>query len=292
MISTAQLQAQDMEPRRWSHLPTDLNIVGFGLVVTEGEIFFDPVMKIEDGKFELYSLGSSYIRSTDWFGKSSRIDIRVPYSYGRWEGLVDGEYQSTRRHGLRDPRIRLSVSLYGAPPLKGKAFMDYRMSTPVSTTVGAALSITFPLGEYFPDRLINLGGNRYVIRPQLGVLHQRGPWQFEVTGSVAFFTENDEYLVDYSLEQNPLLFVQGHVIRALRKGMWTSFSAGYTWAGENQLDGKDLGNNDRTKYFALSFGMPVGPHQNMKLTYVNADTNVVIGSTSNNLALSWSLNWQ
>jgi hypothetical protein len=53
----------------------------------------------------------------------------------------------------------------------------------------------------------------------------------------------------------------------------------------------DLENDDRTKYFALSFGMPISRQQSMKLTYVNADTNVVIGSSSDSLILSWSMNW-
>jgi hypothetical protein len=287
----AETRAQDMEPRRWSHLPTGLNIAGAGLVATEGDIFFDPVMKIEDGTFELYTLATSYIRTFEWLGKSSRVDFNVPYAYGRWEGLVDGVYRSTRRHGFNDPRIRLSMNLYGAPPLTGKALMDYRMKHPVSTTIGAAVSVTLPLGEYYADRLINLGRNRYVIRPQIGALHQRGPWQFELTTSVSLYSDNDEYLFDTVLEQDPLWFLQGHVIRSFSRGMWASLSGGFTWGGESQVDGVDLENDDRTKYFALSFGMPISRQQSMKLTYVNADTNVVIGSSSDSLILSWSMNW-
>ena len=69
-----------------------------------------------------------------------------------------------------------------------------------------------PLGQYNSDWLINLGSNRYVIRPQLGVLHQRRSWQFEVTGSLFLFQDNDEFWLGTRLEQDPLWFVQGHVI--------------------------------------------------------------------------------
>lgn len=34
-----QVNAQDLEPRRWSHLPTDQNIVGLGYGYTEANIF-------------------------------------------------------------------------------------------------------------------------------------------------------------------------------------------------------------------------------------------------------------
>jgi hypothetical protein len=41
-------QAQDLEPRRWSHLPTGLNVIGIGTGWTDGDILFDPVLLIED----------------------------------------------------------------------------------------------------------------------------------------------------------------------------------------------------------------------------------------------------
>jgi hypothetical protein len=249
------------------------------------------VLRLEDTKFELYTLGSTYMRTYDWFGKSGRIDFRLPYSYGRWEGVLDGDYVSTRRHGYSDPSIRVSMNLYGAPPLKGVKYVQYRASHPISTTVGAAISLTLPFGEYYSDRLINLGNNRYVLRSQLGVLHQRGPWQFELTGTASFYQDNDEFYGNTQLEQDPLWFVQGHAIRSLKRGMWASLSAGYSYAGETQINGVPKHNNDHTRYLSLSFGMPINNQQSVKLTCINADTNVIIGSSSDTLLLGWSFNW-
>ena len=283
--------AQDLEPRRWSHLPTGMNIIGMATSWTDGDIFTDPVARIEDATFKYYSVGSSYMRTYDWFGRSGRIDFRLPYAYGRWEGLLDGAYASTRRHGFSDPSIRVSMNLYGAPPLKGMKFVRYRASHPVTTTVGAALSLTLPFGEYYPERLINLGNNRYVLRSQLGVLHQRGPWQFEVTTTLSFYEDNDEFFGGTRLEQDPLWFLQGHVIRSFKRGMWASFSTGYSYAGETQINGVPKNNDDRTRYVSLSFGMPITTQQSMKITWINADTNVLIGSSSDSLVLGWSMNW-
>lgn len=290
-LFAADASAQDLEPRRWSHLPTGMNIIGMATAWTDGDIFSDPVARIQDATFELYTLGSSYLRVYDWFGKSSRIDFRLPYTYGRWEGLLDGEYASTRRHGFADPSVRVSVNLYGAPPLRGVKYVQYRASHPVTTTVGAALSLTLPFGEYYSGRLINLGNNRYVLRSQLGVLHQRGPWQFEVTGTASFYQDNDEFFGNTQLEQDPLWFVQGHVIRTLKKGMWASISGGFSFAGESQINGVPRNNDDRTRYLSLSFGMPITTQQSVKITWISADTNVIIGSSSDTLVLGWSLNW-
>jgi hypothetical protein len=183
------------------------------------------------------------------------------------------------------------MNLYGAPPLSAPEFMQYRAQHPVTTTVGAALSVTLPLGEYYPERLINLGNNRYVIRPQLGVLHQRGPWQFEVTTSLSFYEDNDEFFGATQLEQDPLWFFQGHIIRSFARGMWGSASTGFSYGGESQIDGLPNDNDERTRYFALSFGMPLSRQHSVKITYVNADTNVLLGTSSDSLVLSWSMSW-
>jgi hypothetical protein len=50
LIST-QIQAQDLEPRRWSHLPAGLNVIGLATGWTDGDIFFDPVLLAEDVTF-------------------------------------------------------------------------------------------------------------------------------------------------------------------------------------------------------------------------------------------------
>lgn len=283
--------AQVLEPRRWTHLPTGLNIVGIGTGATLGDIYFDPVLQIEDGDFDLYSFGASYIRTFEWLGKSTRVDFSVPYGYGRWEGIVAGEYASTRRHGFGDPKIRLSMNLLGAPPLRGKAYMEYLAQNRNNTSLGVSLTVTLPFGEYYPEYLINLGKNRYVIRPALGILHTRGPWQFELTTSLSFFGDNDEYYPDFLLEQEKLWFFQAHAIRSFKRGRWASLSGGFSYGGEASLDGNGLDNDERTRFVALSYGMPVNRNQSIKFTLVNAETNVVLGADSNSLLFSWTMNW-
>jgi len=284
-------RAQDLEPRRWTHLPVGLNVLGVGAGWTDGEILFDPVLLIEDASLDLYVAGLGYTRAFDLFGKTARLDVNVPYASGRWEGLLNGQYTVVRRTGFADPSLRFSVNLYGAPALKGDAFLAYRRDHPVSTTVGAAISVIAPLGEYFSDKLINLGGNRWVVRPQLGVLHQHGRWQFELTGSVFLYQTNHEFLQTSVREQDPLYFMQAHAIRAFRKGWWSSFSAGFAYGGQSKINGLLKPDDARSRYFALSLGMPVGRRQSVKLTYLTADTNISVGQNTDTLLVGWSVNW-
>ncbi|HET6563812.1 MAG TPA: transporter, partial [Xanthomonadales bacterium] len=229
--------AQSLEPRRWTHLPIDTNFVGLGSGYSRGDILFDPALQIEDASMNLYFMGLTYIRSFGLLGKTARIEATLPYAMGKWEGLLRGDYASVRRHGFSDPSVRFSVNLLGSPALKGKEFAAYRAANPVRTLVGVAVDITAPWGEYRFDRLINLGGNRYIVRPQVGVLHQHNKWEFEATASVFFFGDNDEFFTGVEREQEPLWFIQGHAIYSFRPGVWAGFSSGYGYGGDNTIAG-------------------------------------------------------
>ena len=71
--------AQELEPRRWAHVPVDSNFVGAAYARTDGDVLFDPVLKIEDATVNIDSFLATYLRSFDWSGKTARFDIRVPY---------------------------------------------------------------------------------------------------------------------------------------------------------------------------------------------------------------------
>ena len=143
-----------------------------------------------------------------------------------------GEPASTQRTGLGDPRVRLSVNFLGAPALEGKEFQAFRASHPVNTVVGAALAVTLPLGEYKESKLLNLGANRFVFRPQLGFVHTRGHWSYELTGSVLLFSDNDDFFGDKKREQDPLYALQTHLIYTSPQRWWISVGTAYDWGRE------------------------------------------------------------
>lgn len=291
MAFCAEIRAQDLEPRRWSHLPTNLNVLGLAAATTNGEILFDPVLRIEDAEFDLSVGGLGYVRTFALWGKSARIDVNVPYAKGRWEGLLDGEPAAVGRQGFMDPSVRFSINLYGAPPLGGKEYIQFRRDNPVTTTVGAALAVQLPLGDYNNQKLINLGNNRFVVRPQLGFLHQRYKWQFELTGSVFLHQDNNEFWDGNSLEQEPLWFMQGHIIYSFRPGLWASISAGYGYGGRSEVNDIPKTDYRRTRYMALSFGVPINRNQGLKFAWFTSDTNVDVGSNFDSFIAAWSINW-
>ncbi len=155
--------AQALEPRRWTHLPVGANFAGFAYTYADVDIAFDPALQIEDATADIDTYLFSYVRVLDVFGRSGRIDFLVPYSTGRWEGLLEGQPASTEREGFRDPVIRFAVNLLGSPAERGAKFRPRNDNT----IVGLGFEISPPLGEYQNDKLINLGSNRWSFRLHL-----------------------------------------------------------------------------------------------------------------------------
>ena len=279
--------AQELEPRRWSHLPVGANFIGAAYVYGDYDIFFDPALEIEDAAGEVHTLALSYVRVLNVFGKSGRVDITLPYSIGRWEGLLQGQPASTRRSGFNDPRMRFAVNLYGSPALSGQAFRQYR----TNTVVGAALEITAPLGEYQRDRLITLGKNRWVFRPQLGATHSWGKWTAELTGSLWFYTDNDEFNGSQTREQDTLYTLQSHLIHTFRPGLWASVSAGYGNGAQSTIDGVERNDKVDKLLLAASVGLPLTALQGVKITYIKGSTENGVGDDYDRLLLAYSAMW-
>ncbi|MEJ2177747.1 MAG: transporter [Gammaproteobacteria bacterium] len=283
--------AQELEPRRWSHLPTGKNFLGGGYDYTTADIFFDPVLRIEDVEMEIHTWAVKYIRTFELFQKSARIGFIQGYQEGRWTGLLNGAPASIKRSGLTDSALRFAINLYGAPPLEGKEFAAYRGKVDVETIFGTALVVQLPTGDYMNDKLINLGTNRYTFRPQLGVVHNRGKWSMELTGEVYLYTDNNDFFNGNRLEQDPYYTIQTHLIYTFRPGFWTAASAGYGYGGESTVSGVEKNDRRETLAWALSFGFPITRQLGVKVIYLATRSQKSIGQDTDSIGGAFSILW-
>ena len=279
--------AQELEPRRWSHLPVGANFAGAGYAYTESDIFFNPTLQLEDVTGEVHTTILAYTRVLDVFGKTGRFDVALPYSVGRWEGLLQGQPASTRRSGFGDPRFRFAVNVLGPPAQRGAAFRP----ADAGTIVGVALEVVAPLGEYIDDRLINLGKNQWVFRPQAGVVHSWNKWAAEITGSAWLYTENDDFDVDKTRDQDPLFSLQGHLIYTFRPGLWASLSGAYGGGGRSSIDGLPLSDRTEKYLLALSLGLPIDRRQGVKVAYMRGETLADTGNDFGRIIVAYSIMW-
>ncbi len=283
--------AVELEPRRWSHLPIETNFAGAGYAYTSANIFLDPVLKIEDAKMELHSWVAKYIRSFELLGKSARIDFTQGHQKGHWKGLLDGVPTTINRRGLSDSVVRFAINLVGAPPLRGKEYAAYRAQTDTETIVGIALAMRLPTGQYRNDKLINLGTNRFTFRIQLGVVHRRNKWSFEVTGAAWFYTDNNKFFNGNKLEQKPLWSIQGHIIHTFRPGLWAGAGIGYGFGSGATVNGIEKNDRREDVVWSLSFGYALTRRLGIKVAYIGRRTQVPVGLDADTISLSFTTNW-
>jgi hypothetical protein len=276
--------AQDLEPRRWSQLPTGVNFFGAGMAYSEGDIFLDPVLQIEDGTVDVLVASAAYVRTFSLFGRSARFDVTLPYADAQWDGLLAGEQATVQRQGFKDPRFRLSALLYGGPALGPAEFSKEPKS---NTVVGVGLSVVAPLGNYINDKLLNLGQNRWIITPQLGVTHTRGAWTYELTGSIVYFTDNDRFFQGTTLENDPLYAIQGHLIYTFRPGLWASVSSAFGDGAEPTVSGVPKDAETKNWVNALSVGFPISPRQGINVTYLKSETQVPTGADLDTILIAF-----
>jgi len=288
-VSSCDLLCQELQPRHWAHLPSGINFIGAGTSWTYGDILFDPALVIKDAEQDMGVVAVSYIRTFDWLGRQARIDAVLPYASGSWEGLLNGESASVKRRGFGDAQLRFSLNFLGSPALKGREFSKFQAENPVNTTMGCAVAVIMPTGEYRSDQLINLGSNRWIVRPEMGVLHQRNKWQFELTGSVFLYGDNDEFWQGTVRKQDPLWFLQGHAIYTFRPGLWASFSGGYAAGSRSEVNGFSKTDDSRLRYWKISFGLPINARQGLKFSFVAGHTNTPTDSDLNRFAAAWSM---
>lgn len=280
---------QDVEPRRWNPLPLKTNVFAVGYANTSGDIIFDPLLQAEDVTVKVNSVVVSYVRPFKIGNKLARLDVVLPYTNATWKGLLSGEPTQIHRDGFSDPRVRLSLNLTGAPAGSRKELQAYYATHPVNTTIGVSLAITLPLGQYYEDKLINLGQNQLMFCPQVGLVHNWKKWSYELTGSVLVFTKNPNFNNGKDKILDPVFSLQTHLIRSFKPHYWASVSLAYGLGGKSVVNRQPNNDERGDIQSGLAFGFPVIKNQGMKVFYIHSETVKDLGSNLNVLGFGWSI---
>jgi hypothetical protein len=278
--------AQELEPRALTNIPTGTNFIAGGYGFASGNILFDPALPLEDTNAKLNTFIAAYVRSINIFGLSGKVDVVVPYGIGDWMGIFTGIDTTTSRSGFGDLRLRMSINFIGAPALKREEFSSYKPKN----ISGISLQVIAPSGQYFPDRLINLGSNRWVFKPQWGFSKIINNWILETYLSVWFFTKNKDFWGGNELRQKPLYAIKGHFIRKLPKNMWTALSVGYAIGGRGYINDELKDNRVATMRLGLVYALPVGQQHTLKLIAFSG-IRFEHGSDFNSISLLFQYRW-
>ncbi|MGH2571625.1 MAG: transporter, partial [bacterium] len=277
---------QDLEPRALAPAPVGLNFLLVGYVHSDGNIFFDQALPIEDAVGRIHTVTTGYVRTLGLLGASAKVGAVIPFAWGDWDGTVDGVPASTSRRGFADAAVTFSVNFIGAPA-RTPAQMRAREE---GTVVGAACLAIVPVGQYDPARLINLGSNRWSFRTRLGASHRAGRWTFEAIGETWMFTENPEAFGGVSIRQDPILAVQLNVIRQLPRGAWLGAGYGYGEGGRTTVSGQEKDTRQVNERLGGVLVYPLSGPTSLKLAYIHG-VSTRIGADFDIVSLQWQVRW-
>ena len=270
VLLCAAVRAQDLEPRAYSNSPVGLNFLIAGYGYAKGSVLTDPALPLDNVSNDAHVGIVAFARSLDVFGKSAKFDILVPYGSLFAKGVAFGMPRERFVTGFGDPAFRFSMNFVGAPALTAAEFKDYRQDL----ILGASLRIIVPLGQYDDTKLVNIGTNRWSLKPEIGCSKAFGPWTIEVAPAVTFYTDNGDFFGGQTRAQAPIYSAQANLIYTFAPSCWLAVNAAYFAGGRTTVDG--VKNNDQQEgpRFGATFAFPVNRYHSVKFyaaTGYNAD---------------------
>ena len=279
------LAAQSLDPRAYANLPVGLNFLLAGYAYSQGELALDG-LALEDGRTRIHALPVGYVRSLELFGSSANLALLLPLVNLSARGSLDGVAADREVSGLADPTVRLAVNFYGAPALKPAEFAAWRQDL----IVGASLAVTAPFGQYDQDRLINIGANRWSIKPELGLSQAFGRWTIELAGGITWFTRNEEFFNGGTRSQEPIYSAQAHLTRQLGRGRWGAFSYTYYDGGRTSINGVEREQKLGGSRVGLTVSLPLDRQNSIRLS-AHGGLYARTGSDFEGAGLVWQHLW-
>jgi hypothetical protein len=277
--------AQDLAPAAYTPVPVGVNIVTLLASTSRGDITFDPSLPVDDGHARLGAVALALTRSLNIAGRSASIGVAMPYVTGHLTGEVLGQFQEVWRSGLSDLSMRVAVNLHGAPAMTMRQFATYR----AKTVVGTSFSAQAPVGQYYPAKIINIGGNRWVMKPDLGISHKRGRWTIEGDFGAVFFSDNTNFQNGATRAQSPVVAVQGHLIYTIRTGLWIASDGNFWQGGRATKDGVEAARAQKNSRLGATLAVPIRRHQ-VRIAY-SFGAYTTIGGDFHSVGVSYSYAW-
>ncbi len=278
--------AQELEPRNLVNAPVGINFLTAATGYAYGNLLLEPSLPLENGNARVGTLSLSCVRSIDFFGMAGKIGFGIPAATGLWKATIGENDTSTTRTGFGDLALKLSVNFIGSPALTMSEFRSYRQET----VVGASIIVTAPLGQYFPEKLINLGTNRWSFSPRLGASQVIGRWVLEGYATASFYATNGDFFGGKTLEQDPFYDVQAHAIYTIRGAeMWAAGSVGYGWGGRTTIDGVPKSRIENVRVSA-TLRLPLARRQALKLAYING-LKTALGTDFDTFQIAYTYAW-
>lgn len=281
--------AQDLDPRAYARAPINSTVAISGFSFMTGGVVTDPSAPVQNIDAQVSAVSIGVARVFSLFGKTAQGLVALPYTWADVTGDVGDQTQRAPRSGLADLRLRLSVLLAGAPAKTLAEFVKDPTRRPV---IGASLSVSAPTGQYQPERLINLGTNRWAFKPEVALSYPVGQrWLVDAYAGVWLFTTNETYFPGTAVRsQKRVGALQAHVSYSFSPKAWAAFDSTWYRGGDVEVDGAVTGRRQASSRIGATVVFPVGARQSIKVAYSTGAV-VRFGSDFEAFSVAWQMAW-
>ena len=288
--SLALLKAQDLSPRAYVITPLRSNAVTLTYSYYSGSIQLNGVLP-DASATGTYSVPIfTYYHSFGMFGRSSNLNIAIPYGIGTFQGEFGDVTKQIYRSGLVDTTFRLSLNLKGGPAMDAREFGKWNQKA----LMGVSLKVVIPTGQYDPNKLINWSANRWAVKPEFGYSRRRKHVLWDAYAGVWFYTTNQHFYSPTGPQpqsQKPIGSFEGHLSYDFKPRLWVSLDGNFWFGGVTSLSGiENLATRQTSSRIGVTASLPVTKHQSIKVSYADG-TYVRFGGNYQNVSAAWQYSW-
>ena len=286
LVTSAQIRAQELEPRAYVNTPIGLNFVALGYQYSEGALVFDPALPVTDANARVNMAFLGYVHTLAVAGQSAKVGLVLPVAGLDATGYVEDLFRTRNDSGLADPSFYFALNLLGAPALSYEEFGRFQQET----IVGLSFKLTVPLGTYDNDKLLNIGTNRWSFEPEIGVSKALGRWTVEAAAAVIFYTDNDDFNQGQTRQQDPIYSLQGHLVYSFPHNIWAALGVTYYEGGRTTIEGISSDDLQQNWRGGFTLALPIDRKHSIKL-YGNSGVSTRTGTDYDTLGLAWQYRW-
>jgi hypothetical protein len=260
-------RAQFTDPRSYDNSPVGVNQIELAYAYARANTSIDPAIVIEGARFDLNQGTVSYTRYLSFFGRMAWIEPSIPIA--SLSGSISGTNIRGATNGAGDSSYQVAMLLKGGPAMDVAEFANFKPTT----TLGMSLTFTAPTGRYSPDKILNLGSDRWSFKPEFAVSYPFGPqqkWELDAYTNSYFYTDNTSYHGKELLRQQALLGIEGHISYSFLSNLVGSLDTRYSFRGDTYVNNQN--ENDSQKNFLLGSEITLSLNARNSLSMVLAKT--------------------
>jgi len=259
--------AQFSAPRAYQNTPVDINQLELNYAYLRTDTSIDTSLIITGAKLNVNQGTVDYTRYFGFLHRLMWVEAGVPIA--GLGGSISGTNIQGSVTGAGDSSYALAILLKGGPALTVQQFEHYKPTT----TLGVSLTMTAPTGLYKANQILNLGSDRWSLKPEIGLSHPFGPeqkWYLDTYANVYFYTDNTSYHRVEILRQEPLPGLEGHISYSFSDTVWVAFDTRYSFRGTTLVDGVSQNNAQQNFILGSEMNISLNSRNSLVLEFAKA----------------------